>query len=101
MNALPVLSSSAKADDPVFGVAPDQSPISRLLGAPPSRGMTGQFGVRSSWSLLFLLIHRQHALGHKEAAEDVHRGESQRDEAERARPQRPVVIGNQRHADRE
>src|SRR5579864_8470691 len=52
-------------------------------------------------SFLFLLIHRQHALGHKEAAENVHRGESQGDEAERTRPQRAVIVGDQRDADRE
>ncbi len=32
-------------------------------------------------SLGLLLVHRQHALGDKEAAEDVHTGEDQRDEA--------------------
>ena len=36
----------------------------------------------SSASLLFLLVHRQHALGDEEAAEDVDRGERQGDEAE-------------------
>src|SRR5580700_8234384 len=34
----------------------------------------------------FLLVHRQHALGDKEAAEDIHAGEDQRDETEAARP---------------
>src|SRR5882724_11466359 len=37
-------------------------------------------------SLYLLLVHRQHALGDKEAAEDIHAGEDQRDEAETARP---------------
>src|SRR6478735_12470555 len=37
-------------------------------------------------SLGFLLVHRQHALGDEEAAEDIHAGEDQRDEAETARP---------------
>src|SRR6478752_8358402 len=37
-------------------------------------------------SLGFLLVHRQHALGDQEAAEDVHASENQRDEAEAARP---------------
>src|SRR6185436_20630788 len=37
-------------------------------------------------SLRLLLVHRQHALGDKEAAENVHAGEDQRDEAEAARP---------------
>ena len=47
-------------------------------------------------SLLFLLVHRQHALGDQEAAEDIDRGEDQRDEAERARPQRAVVVAGER-----
>src|SRR6202021_1224370 len=37
-------------------------------------------------SLGFLLVHRQHALGDQEAAEDIHAGKNQRDEAEAARP---------------
>src|SRR3954454_1113368 len=37
-------------------------------------------------SLGFLLVHRQHALGNEEAAEDIHTRENQRDEAEAARP---------------
>src|SRR6195952_372300 len=37
-------------------------------------------------SLYLLLVHRQHALGDKEAAEDIHAGEDQRDEAEAPRP---------------
>src|SRR5579862_5325035 len=37
-------------------------------------------------SLGFLLVHRQHALGDQEAAEDVHAGEDQRHEAEAAGP---------------
>src|ERR1700682_2976780 len=41
-------------------------------------------GVRRS--LYLLLVHPQHALGDKEAAEDIHRCEDQRDEAEAARP---------------
>src|SRR3954465_1180697 len=41
-------------------------------------------GVRRS--LYLLLVHRQHALGDKEAAEDIHAGEDQRDETETARP---------------
>src|SRR6195952_3231152 len=39
-------------------------------------------------SLGLLLVHRQHALGDKEAAENIHAGEDQRDEAEAARPAR-------------
>src|SRR5882757_166097 len=41
-------------------------------------------------SLCLLLVHRQHALGDKEAAEDIHAGEDQRDEAEAAGPARAV-----------
>src|SRR3984957_18605909 len=37
-------------------------------------------------SLGFLLVHRQHPLGDQEAAEDIHAGKNQRDEAEAARP---------------
>src|ERR1700710_25982 len=37
-------------------------------------------------SLYLLLVHRQHALGDKEAAEDIHASEDQRDEAEAPRP---------------
>src|SRR3954468_5999036 len=39
-------------------------------------------------SLGLLLVHRQHALGDKEAAEDIHAGKDQRNEAETARPAR-------------
>src|SRR5712672_1374836 len=39
-------------------------------------------------SLYLLLVHRQHALGDKEAAEDIHAGEDQRDETEAPRPAR-------------
>src|SRR5580658_3706518 len=48
-------------------------------------------------SLLFLLVHRQHALGDQEATENIDRGEGQRDEAERARPQWPIIVGDQRY----
>src|SRR6202166_2144075 len=37
-------------------------------------------------SLRSLLVHPQHALGDQEAAEDIHAGKDQRDEAEAARP---------------
>src|SRR6202022_3731076 len=43
-------------------------------------------GARRSFRLL--LVHRQHALGDKEAAEDIHACKDQRDEAEAARPAR-------------
>ena len=36
-----------------------------------------------------LLVHGEHALGDEEAAEDVDRGEDQRDEAEEPGPDRP------------
>src|SRR4029077_20061389 len=48
-------------------------------------------------SLGFLLVHRQHALGNEEAAEDIHAGEDQRDEAETARP--AAAAADQRDAD--
>src|SRR6476659_9127571 len=50
-------------------------------------------------SLHLLLVHRQHALGDKEAAENVHTGEDQRDEAEAPRPAR--TAGDHADADRE
>src|SRR6478609_1499500 len=50
-------------------------------------------------SLGFLLVHRQHALGDEEAAEDIHAGEDQRDEAETARP--AAAAADHRDADRE
>src|SRR4029453_8230400 len=50
-------------------------------------------------SLHLLLVHRQHALGDKEAAEDIHTGEDQRDETEAARPAR--AARDHRDADRE
>src|SRR5260370_24613632 len=49
----------------------------RPLSSPPR-------GARRSPG--FLLVHREHALGDQEATEDVHTRESQRDEAETARP---------------
>src|SRR3978361_1893160 len=36
--------------------------------------------------LLFLLVHRQHALRHQKAAENIHRRKDQRDKTEAARP---------------
>src|SRR4029077_12902119 len=50
-------------------------------------------------SLGLLLVHRQHALGDEEAAEDIHAGEDQRDEAEAPRP--PRSAGDHADADRE
>src|SRR5882672_10579408 len=54
-------------------------------------------GARRSLGLL--LVHRQHALGDKEAAEDVYAGEDQRDETEAARP--ATAAGDHGNADRE
>src|SRR5258708_27899278 len=50
--------------------------------------MTTPFFEKDSWSssLLFLLVHREHALRHQKAAENIHRSENQRDKAEAARP---------------
>src|SRR5580704_5896994 len=50
--------------------------------------MTTAFFEKESWppSLLFLLVHRQHALRHQKAAENIHGCEDQRDEAEAPRP---------------
>ena len=39
-----------------------------------------------SSSLLFLLVHRKHALSDQEAAEDIHGRKNERDETERTRP---------------
>src|ERR1700730_13239772 len=50
-------------------------------------------------SLHFFLVHPEHALGDKEAAEDIHTGEDQRHEAEAARPSR--AAGDHVDADRE
>src|SRR3954463_432472 len=49
--------------------------------------------------LLFLLVHRQHALRYQKAAENIHRRKNQRDKAEAARP--GAAAADQRHADRE
>src|SRR4029077_7308692 len=46
-----------------------------------------------------LLVHPEHALGDQEAAEDVHAGKDQRDEAETAGP--AAAAGDQPHGDRE
>src|ERR1700716_484885 len=50
--------------------------------------MTTTFPEKDSWpsSLLFLLVHREHALRHQKAAENIHRGKNQRDKTEAARP---------------
>src|SRR5437667_12284203 len=50
-------------------------------------------------SLGLLLVHRQHALGDEEAAEDIHAGEDQRDEAKTPRP--PGSARDHADADRE
>src|SRR6201994_2754303 len=95
----PPLSSSAKADDPVARNAYPRTEAHGVLAAPTSRGMTtSQKNTRSS-SLGFLLVHRQHALGDQEAAEDVHAGKDQRDKAEAAGP--GAARGNHADADGE
>ena len=45
-------------------------------------------GLIAGPSFLFLLVHREHALRDQEAAEDIHRRENEREEAEDARPDR-------------
>src|ERR1700730_2103120 len=50
------------------------------------RGTTKSLGEFQRRSLLSLLVHRKHALRHQKAAENIHGCESQRDEAEAARP---------------
>src|SRR5208282_3653928 len=105
----------------------DPSVVSTAIAMPiiprrlPSRLDTGLDSPRSAWmnrtpatrysnatrfglirrSFLFLLIHRQHALGDQEAAEDIDRREAERNEAERARPERTAVVANERDTDRE
>src|SRR3712207_4448969 len=82
------------------GTIPGQQRTTPCCAAP---GMTTTFCEEDSWSssLLFLLVHRQHSLSDQKAAENVDRGEYQRDEAEDARPQRAVGVDGERHADRE
>src|SRR3954451_10791714 len=53
-------------------------------------------GARRSFGLL--LVHRQHALSDKEAAEDIHAGKNQGDKAKTARPAR--AAGDHADADR-
>src|SRR5947209_3274672 len=69
MNEPSQLSSSAKADDPVIRTGRDLQNRHGILDAPPARGMT----IRKSpcRSLNFLLVHREHALGDQEAAENI------------------------------
>src|ERR1700731_3364757 len=86
MKEPPPLSSSAKADDPVFRNSRDLQNRHGILGAPPARGMTISIRESPSRSLLFLLVHREHPLRHQKAAENIHRRENQRDEAEAAGP---------------
>src|SRR5436305_6992583 len=53
--------------------------------------------TRPCRSLNFLLVHREHALRDQEAAENIHAGKDQRDEAE---PPRPAgAAAGQCHAD--
>src|SRR6202051_2897602 len=89
----------------------NRTPATRYNSAARSADIMNPYGP-SAWpdssrpdigrsSLLFLLVHREHALRDQEAAEDVHRGEHEGDEAERARPDRAFVVADQRNADRE
>src|SRR6516162_5730433 len=90
------LSSSAPADDPVTKNNRDQAIDHRVLDASPARGMTTQASLPS---VALFLVHPEHALGDQEAAEDVHAGKNQRNEAETARPTR--AAGEEADAERE
>src|SRR6202158_5723032 len=70
-----------------------------IAGSSPA--MTTRFFEKESWSplLLFLLVHREHALRHQNGAENIHRRENQAEEAEAARPDTPAA--DHRDADRE
>src|SRR4051794_24987622 len=72
------------------------SPRSARMNRTPAtryrRAADSAFIVRAS--LFLLLVHRQHALGDQEAAEDVDGGEHQRDEAQRPRPDPALVVGD-------
>src|SRR5665213_2029211 len=72
-----------------------------MAGSSPA--MTTTFCAEDSLSssLFLFLIHRQHALGNHEAAEDIHRGKDQRDEAEPARQDRAVVVGEEGYPNRQ
>src|ERR1700712_3069703 len=63
--------------------------------------MTTAFFEEESWpsSLLFLLVHRQHALRHQKAAENIYRRKDQRDKTKTARP--GTAAADQRNADRQ
>src|SRR4051812_16299092 len=63
--------------------------------------MTTTFFEGDSWSssLLLLLVHREHALGDQEAAENIDAGKYQRDKPETARP--AGAAASKRHANRE
>src|SRR5882757_2707012 len=69
-----------------------ESPRSAMMKRTPAiryrRAEMLAFMARCSF---LLLVHREHALGDQEAAEDVDRGEHQRDEAQRPGPDQPVV----------
>src|SRR4051812_22883761 len=69
--------------------------LPEMAGSSPA--MTTAFCEEDSWtaSLLFLLVHREHALRDQEAAKDVHRGEDEREEAEQARPDRAGVVAQE------
>src|SRR5262249_21328880 len=70
-----------------------------IAGSSPA--MTPLWSPPAASPSLLLLVHGQHALRDQKAAEDVHRGECERDEAEPARPQRAVVTGHELDANGE
>src|ERR1019366_3506424 len=100
MNSTPATRYSSAAM--LVLIAIPRHALAGIAGSSPAMTTT-YFEEINTWSssLLFLLVHRQHALGDQEAAEDVDRGEHQRHEAESARPQRAVVVAGKRDADRQ
>src|SRR5580704_10630109 len=71
---------------PVRLVAGDASPFSARMNRTPatrySRAAISAWFLRALSLLIFLLVHRQHAAGDQEAAEDIHRCQDQREEAQ-------------------
>src|ERR1700730_455040 len=80
----------------------DRPRSARMKRTPATRYSTAsRLAFTAAGSLFLLLVHGQHALGDQEAAEDIDRGKHQRDEPERARPDRPGIIAHQRDPDGE
>src|SRR3954469_8606078 len=79
-----------------------ESPRSAMMNRTPAaryrRAEMLAFMARGSF---LLLVHREHPVSDQEAAEDVDGSEHQRNEAERASPDRSVVVRGQRDTDRE